>query len=59
MFVHWEEAAVWALTALTPWVKESWREESQNAGIAVRLDRRETRSNAGEMTDNKRDLSGI
>lgn len=48
---HWEEAAAS--------VKESWKEKSLNAGIAVYLDKRETKSDAGEMTDNKRDFSGI
>lgn len=47
------------MTAGTPSVKCSYREESLNAGTTVHLDRRETKSDAGEMTDNKRDLSGI
>lgn len=48
---HWEEA--------TETVKESWKEESLNDAIAEHRDKRETKNDAGEMTDNKRDFSGI
>lgn len=51
MRFHWEEAAAS--------VKQSWKEESLNAGIAEHWDKRETKNNAGGMTDNKRDFSGI
>ena len=47
------------MTASTPSVEESCREESLNAGTAVHSDGKETKSDAGEMTDNKRDLSGF
>lgn len=42
------------MTAGTPSVKYSYREESLNAGTAAHLDRKETKNDAGEMTDNER-----